>query len=192
MTIDQRRALWLSRHVLPHEPALRRWLYRTSSNRTEVDDLVQETYGVLAALDSVDHIRDVRAYLFTTARSLLLQQVRRARIVEIESLAEIEQLRIPDGDTGPEQFLANHQLLQQLATALAALPEKCRQAFVFRKIHGLSQKEIAQRMGVSENTVEKHIGLGLRRLMQAMGAAATDVSQPEAETPPPARQRRPT
>ncbi|MCB1590395.1 MAG: hypothetical protein KDI56_15900, partial [Xanthomonadales bacterium] len=64
------------------------------SGSVEIDDVVQETYGVLAALDSVSHIRDPRSYLYTTARSILLQQVRRARIVAIESMAEIESLCI--------------------------------------------------------------------------------------------------
>ena len=180
------RALWLARHILPHEPALRRWLRRLAAPQVEVDDVVQETYALLAALEAVDHIRDPRAYFYTAARSVLLQQVRRARIVPIDSMAEIDALRIQQGSP-TETAASEHQQLARLAQLIAGLPGKCRQAFVLRKVHGYSQREIAERMGISENTVEKHIGKGLRLLMQAMagdgdggGADAPESPQPGA------------
>ena len=52
---------------------------------------------------------------------------------------------------------------------LANLPPKCREAFALRKVEGLSQREVALRMGVSENTVEKHVGKGLRILLRLFG-----------------------
>lgn len=166
------RAYWLARRILPHEPALRGWLRRLAAPSTEIDDVVQETYGVLAGLESVAHIRDPRAYLFTTARSILLQQVRRARIVQIESVAEIEATFIQPDESPVECAVSDHQQLSLLAEQIARLPGKCREAFVLRKIHGCSQREIAARMGISENTVEKHIGKGLRLLMKAVAGQA--------------------
>ncbi|MEZ0471464.1 RNA polymerase sigma factor [Luteimonas salinilitoris] len=171
------RAYWLADRILPHEPALRRWLHRLTSARIEVDDVVQETYGVLSALGNVSHIRDPRAYLFTTARSILLQQVRRARIVQIESVAEIEAMIIHQDESPVESAVSDHQQLSLLAEQIARLPGKCREAFVLRKIHGCSQREIATRMGISENTVEKHIGKGLRLLMRAMAVEAPAAKQ---------------
>ena len=169
------RANWLARQVLPHEPGLRRWLGQLSGS-VEIDDVVQETYGVLAALDSVSHIRDPRSYLYTTARSILLQQVRRARIVAIESMAEIESLCIHEDAWAADAAQLQRQQLHWLAEQIALLPERCREAFVLRKIHGYSQREIAQQMGIAESTVEKHIGLGLRLLMQAMAEPTASVA----------------
>lgn len=168
--ISDERALWLARWILPHEPVLRRWLARLSA-AVETDDIVQETYALLAGLPGTSHIRDPRAYLFTTARSLLLQQVRRARIVPIESVAEIEALCIQEEGSPTESAFTERQQLTRLAQEIARLPDKCREAFVLRKIHGYSQREIADRMHISENTVEKHIGKGLRLLMSAMAGS---------------------
>ncbi len=75
------RAEWLARHILPHEPALRAWLYRRTGPRLEVDDVVQETYAVLAGLADVAHVDHPRAYLFATAHSVILQHIRRSQIV---------------------------------------------------------------------------------------------------------------
>ncbi|MBB4606289.1 RNA polymerase sigma-70 factor (ECF subfamily) [Xanthomonas arboricola] len=167
--IDSQRAAWLATQVLPHEPALRRWLRKHAPGNVDCDDVIQETYAILAGLGEVGHIANPRAYLFTAAQSVLLQQVRRARIVSIESVAEIERLDITQDERSPERHAIAGQELRRIGEALAALPDKCRQVFLLRKVDGLSQREIAARLGISENTVEKHIVKGLRLLLARMG-----------------------
>ncbi|MBB6335866.1 RNA polymerase sigma-70 factor (ECF subfamily) [Xanthomonas arboricola] len=167
--IDSQRAAWLATQILPHEPALRRWLRKHAPGNVDCDDVIQETYAILAGLGEVGHIANPRAYLFTAAQSVLLQQVRRARIVSIESVAEIERLDITQDERSPERHAIAGQELRRIGEALAALPDKCRQVFLLRKVDGLSQREIAARLGISENTVEKHIVKGLRLLMARMG-----------------------
>ncbi len=175
---DEKRAQWLARCILPHEAELRAWLRPRTHGQLEVDDVVQEAYAVLAGLDSVAHIHNARAYLFTTARSIVLQHIRRARLVQFEQMAEIERPGIDteqrDRADNPEAVTGRAQKLRQVEELIAGLPGKCREAFVLRKIHGYSQREIAERMGIAESTVEKHIGKGLRRLMQAMAGTAGD------------------
>jgi len=168
--IDRERAGWLADQILPHEPALRAWLRPRVRPALEVDDVVQETYAILAGLEAVDRIRDPRAYLFAVARSVVLQALRRSRVVPIELVAEIDRWSIHEGENPPERQAGEHQQLRQLARLIATLPDKCREAFVLRKVHGYSQREIAVRMKVSENTVEKHIGKGLRLLMRALAS----------------------
>ena len=162
------RSLWLSRHVLPHEPALRAWLRHRRVDGLETDDIVQETYAVLAGLASVDHIESPRAYAFQTAQSVILRHLRRARVVRIDALGDLEQLNTPLDDPSPERQAADRQELRQVAELIAGLPSKCREAFTLRKLQGLSQREVAGRMGISESTVEKHIGRALRTLMEAV------------------------
>lgn len=163
------RAIWLARHVLPNEPALRAWLGRRPLAGLEVDDIVQETYAILAALDRVDHILNARTYMFEVAKSVVLRALRRSRVVAFEALAEAETLDPPSADPSPETVAADRQELSRIAALIAGLPAKCREAFTLRKVHGLSQREVALRMGVSENTVEKHVGKGIGVLMNAMG-----------------------
>jgi RNA polymerase sigma factor (sigma-70 family) len=161
------RSAWLARNVLLHEPALRAWLRHRRVDGLEVDDIVQETYAVLASMASVDHIESPRAYAFQAARSVILRHIRRSRIVRIEALGP-ETLEAPADAPSPEQQTSARQDLRRVAALIASLPAKRREAFTLRKVEGLSQREVAQRMGVSENTVEKHIGHALRMLMAAM------------------------
>ena len=162
------RALWLAEHVLPCEPGLRDWLRRRMSMRQDVDDVIQETYAILASMADVSHVRQPRAYVFQVAQSVVLQQLRRAQVVPIEAVAEIDRLDISGDDVCPERRASSHQELARVEALIASLPDKCRQAFVLRRVEGYSQREIAQRMNISENTVEKHICKGLRVLMEGV------------------------
>jgi RNA polymerase sigma-70 factor (ECF subfamily) len=55
-----------------------------------------------------------------------------------------------------------------LVEAIQGLPDRCRQVFTLRKVYGYSQKEIALRMNISENTVEQHLTKAARRCAQAL------------------------
>src|SRR3546814_11002464 len=68
---------WVAGNVIPHEAALRARLRRMVVAGEEIDDIVQETYLNIARLKSVEHIRDGRGYLFTAARLVMLQRIRR-------------------------------------------------------------------------------------------------------------------
>lgn len=155
------RALWLARHVLPHEPALRAWLQRRRVPGLEIDDIVQETYTRLSVLESVAEIRDPKTYMFQAAQSIIVSHVRRSRIVPILAVGSLEALDIISETPSAETQASDHQQLQRLAEAIAALPGKIRDVFVLRRIHDLPQRQVAQQLGLSESTVEKHLSKGL-------------------------------
>jgi RNA polymerase sigma factor (sigma-70 family) len=182
------RSLWLAQHILPHERALREWLGRFSFLETDrIDDLVQETYAVLATRPDVASIRAPRAYAFQVAKSILLQELRRSRVVSIGSVADLEALDCAADLPSPEQHAIGRDELSRVARAIAAMPKQTRRAFQLRRIEGLSQREVAQTLGLSENTVEKHIVRGIKLLVQQFGRggkASSDASMPRDEGRP--------
>lgn len=171
------RSLWLAEHVLPCEPTLRAWLQRRLPVHQDVDDVIQETYAILAAMADVSHVRQPRAYVYSVAQSVVLQQMRRAQVVSIEAVAEIERVATSGEEACPERAASSRQELARIGALIESLPDKCRQAFVLRRVEGYSQREIAQRMQISENTVEKHICKGIRVLMDAMKRDGKDVEE---------------
>lgn len=182
------RAVWLARHVLPHEPALRGWLAKTGAGGLDVDDVVQETYAVLAGLPTVAHVASPRAYAFQTARSIVLQHLRRSKIVRIEGGDDDLLREAPDHRPDAEAQMSVRQELARVDAVIGALPPKCRECFTLRRVEGLSQRETAQRMGISENTVEKHIGRALRALAAfvyggSAGLAASQAAEDDGRTP---------
>lgn len=151
---------WFARNVLPHEPDLRRWLARVAADLDQ-DDLVQETYAALTR--EWRTIRNPRGFMFKVARNILIGHLRHKRIVNIVTIADLEKLSVIDGQASGEQTLVGREELTMLQQALAALPERCRQVLTLRKIEGLPQREVADRLGLSESTVEKHVSAGIRR-----------------------------
>lgn len=160
---------WFMTHVLPHEPALRSWLSGKRSAGIDVDDVIQEAYAVLAAREIVTDIRHPRAYLFQIAHSIVVRHIRRARVVSIQAADDLEGFDPADETASPEQVAIDRDELRRLAQAIAAMSGRTRQAFILRRVHGLSQREIAVRMALSESTVEKHIARGVRFLIDWFG-----------------------
>jgi len=160
---------WLAIHALPHEPALRRWLGSRPVAGLEVDDIVQETYAVLARRSDLDGIHNPRAYMFRVAYSLILTDVRRSKVVSIEVHGDLERLEVALDAPSPEQSAIDRDELRNLAEFIASLPPQPRRVFTLRRVRGLPQREVARVLGLSENTVEKYMTQALRRLSEYFG-----------------------
>src|SRR5690606_14968612 len=105
----------------------------------------------------VSGISNVRNYLFQTAYSVLMTHVRRSKIVSFQTVSDLDQLGARAQDCSPEEQVIDRDELQKLAEAIAGLPGKIREVFILRRVNGLSQKDVAQKLRLSESTVEKHM-----------------------------------
>jgi RNA polymerase sigma-70 factor (ECF subfamily) len=127
----------------------------------EIEDLVQETFLHAYAAAGKQAIRNPRAFMLRTARNLALNQIKRAErklncsIDDINSDEEMSQI-----DSVEARFHWEDRFLV-FCKAVATLPDACRRAFVLKKIYGLSQNEIANRLGISVSTLEKHVAHGM-------------------------------
>ncbi len=152
---------WVSSHVVPFEADLRRKLRHICGSADEVDDLVQDIYFRFLKMQSVDHIDDPRNYVFQMARNLVIDHLRRKRVVNIEAAQSLDELAVFDGAPSPEQVTMARAELKWVLGVIAKLPERCRDVFQMRKVYGLSQAETARELGLSENVVEKETMRGM-------------------------------
>jgi RNA polymerase sigma factor (sigma-70 family) len=168
--ISAERELWLARHILPHETALREQLARWRLPQDlEADDVVQESYSRLAALEGIDHIRNPRAYFYTTARAIILSHVRHTRVVSIRSVDNLESYEVPANEPSPEEQATDREQLHLLALAVAELPEPGRRVFLLRANENLSHREIGEKLGVTGNAVQKSLAKTLQFLGDLLG-----------------------
>lgn len=178
------RALWLSRHILPHEPSLRAQLSRWRvPNGLEADDVIQEAYAKLATVDEVESIRNPKAYFFQIARSVLLMHVRRSRVVSIQAVEKIEQIAVASDEPGPDVQASDRQQLHLLATMIAGLSKINRTAMILRLVHELSHREIGAQLGMSPNAVQKCLAKSLSSFIQQLGRGGTNGSQASKNQP---------
>ncbi|MBL9211397.1 MAG: RNA polymerase sigma factor [Opitutaceae bacterium] len=175
---DPHNARWFAEEVRPHEAELRSYLRGKFSAHLDIDDLIQETYARLLQAREQTQLRSTRGYLFTIARNVALDAFRRRRVLVIDGVAELDLLPVLEDRPGIADAVARDQELQLLAEAIQALPERCRQVITLRKLHGLSHREIAQRLGITENTVNAQVAIGVLRLRDLLHARGVHRSLP--------------
>lgn len=156
-------ARWFAAEVQPHERSLRAFLQVAAPACVAVDDLLQESYLRLLRARESGPIRCAKALLFAIARNAVRDALRHKLANREISSTEIDTMSVPDDSTAVVDLVSRRQEQALLAEAIRALPQRCREVLIFRKIHGLPQKEIAARLGISENTVESLVSRGLRR-----------------------------
>ena len=156
-------ARWFAEEVHPHERDLRAWLRNQFPGTCEVDDVVQESYARLLRARAATPVACARAYLFTTARNVARALFRRPRIFAPVSAPLLE--AVTDGVDVAEQ-VSTRQEITVLLEAIDALPGRCREIFILRKLQGLSQREVAARLNLSEQTIQVQVARGAKRCVQ--------------------------
>ncbi len=168
-------ARWFSEFVQPHEPALRAFLAKRFASLPDHDDVVQETYIRIFRITDPDRLIRPKAFLFTTARNVAIDLIRRRSARPHESLSGSEDIiELPLLDVPPTvvETLDRRQRRETLTAALSALPDRCRAVMLLRYLDGCSGPEISAQLGISLGTVKGHLLKGTRdcaRFFEARG-----------------------
>lgn len=169
---------WFVREVLPLEATLVQFLRKASRNASDLDDLRQDVYTRLYETAKKEIPEHTRPLLFRIARHLLIDRARRAQIVSIEAVENLENLNLAIDEPGPDRAVIAREELRRMQTALDKLPRRYRMAVVMRKVEGLTTREIALRLGIAEKTVEKHLTEGVRALANILYRERTAGGEP--------------
>lgn len=138
---------------------IRRWI----ADAAEAEDILQESlYELVLAHRMMQPVEQVGAWLVRVARNRIIDRFRRrsAREHRLEqragdteafdgALADL----LPAADAGPEAAAMRALLLAEIETALAQLPPEQREVFIAQELEGISFRELAERLGVSINTL---------------------------------------
>ena len=147
-----------------HEGQLKAYLRGSFPSVHDVDDVVQESYLRVWKSRAAQPIHSARSFLFQVARRLAIDVLRRRKTSRIDAVCDLTVLSVlEDGPTAADAICQSEEL-RLLTAAIHALPARCREVMIMRKIQGLSQKDIAVRLGITEGTVQIHVGRGLRHL----------------------------
>ena len=154
---------WFSDEVRPHESLLRAYLTKAFPSIRDVDDVVQESYLRILRARLVHPIKSAKAFLFQVARNVAIDGVRRDGISPIDRTRDLARLNVLEDGLGIAERLNRNEKIALLAEAIFSLPSPCQEVVILRKLKGLSQREVAARLGVTEKAVEAQVCRGLKR-----------------------------
>lgn len=160
------RGQWLEREIIPHESLLRNVLQRKYPS-VDIDDVIQATYLRLMAMPKVDHVTGAKNYFFRAATSVVLDRMRRNRVVEMVSV-DFEDVDWAADEPTMESIIDSRRALEQFYEAISKLTPRQRAVVELRRIEGLRARATADRLALSESSVEKLQQHALRRLAAAM------------------------
>jgi RNA polymerase sigma-70 factor (ECF subfamily) len=157
---------WFAREILPLEVSLMQFLQHNWRLKNEIPDLRQEVYTRVYE-SAVKRIPEKpKHFLFATARNLLIDRARQARVIPIDAASDLDVLDPASDAPGPDQIVMARDELRRLQAALEKLSPRCREAVVLGRIQSLSRREIAQRMGVTEGTAAQYLAEGICALVE--------------------------
>ncbi len=141
---------------------------RRSGNRAEAEDATHDV--MVRALESdwgVLPNPNPRAYLQRSVRNRLIDAHRHASVLEMVPLHQLDEDDHPL-ERDPDSAMRTAQLLSSLKEALGELPPKCRQVFLWHRLEGYTQAEIADKLNLSVNMVEKYMIQAMRHLRERL------------------------
>lgn len=160
---------WFADHLLAHEPLLRAWLQSRFGANVPVNDIIQEAYLRVLRIRRTEPVNAPKAFLFATARNLALNVTRSAKVRGEHMAAPLDESELLDETSNVRESVARYEELEILTQAIQSLPDRCRQIFTLRKVYGLSQADIAQKLDISARTVNAQLAIGLAKCADYVG-----------------------
>lgn len=161
---------------------LRQFVRKRTGSSAIAEEVVQETW-IRANAVTAELPDNPRAYLYRMASNLVVDHIRReqSRAPEIETDAQnpFEQTASPEAipcpAPSPLDTAISRQELSALDVAVRELPDKCRDVFLLYRGHGMSMRDVAIHMGITQKTVEKHIAKAMIHCRKRLREAGRDV-----------------
>lgn len=140
-------------------------VYKRLQNRELTEEVVQELFISLWERRAVLSISTtIEAYLFSSVKYLVIAQYKKNNLFEKYSNSLNPEA---ENDNFTEQVIAFDELNAAYQNALKLLPERCREVFLLKRT-GLSQRDISEKMDISEKTVENQMTKALKILRDAL------------------------
>lgn len=138
------------------------------------DDIAQLAFQKLLERQDLSDIRNLRAFLWRTARNLVFK-AKRSQDVRARNDSEYEQrfFRSTGDDLDPERVISAKEQIKIVNEALRAMPERRRRAFVLHRIDGLSIAATARQLKIGPTAAGKHISRASEQIDEALSRTAS-------------------
>ena len=152
----------VSKAYLENHDFLKNFLKRFFSRSDDVEDMAQEAYLNAYRAEQERDIAEPKAFLFRIAKNLALNELNRKSQKMTDYIEDrVASVSLASTETVEEELEAR-QAVRLYCEAVDALPKRCRQVYLLRKVNGMRHKEIAEQLGITTGAVEKHLCNGVK------------------------------
>lgn len=166
---DSNHSRWFAEEIQPYEPSLRAYLSRRFPSVRDHDDLIQDTFARTLRVREKGRLDHIKAYLFATVRNAAIDWLRRHQRETRDLTGLSDGMRVLDEESGVRDELERRQEFDAVVEAVMALPGRCRDVMILRFLEGCETREIAERLGVSTETVRVQLFKGIRACTANLG-----------------------
>ena len=158
----------ISEAFIEHRDVLFSYFARKLLKPEDIEDLLHDTFVVAFKSENTKQIKSPKGYLFVIARNLLSKKFAKDSRMRMKSIDQADFKTLKAETIPADQALDYKVEMEVLIKCIETLPEQCRRVFIYKKFHGLSQKQISSKMQISTSTVERHITRALLKLRTQM------------------------
>jgi RNA polymerase sigma-70 factor (ECF subfamily) len=176
----------MDQQLVELQQKLKRFIRRFLKQPEDVEDIAQESFIRVLEAGSQGKIDYPKAYLYRTARNLAFNKLTSSAHQLVDAIEDLPDADVLASTTTLEDEIGAQRRFELFCRAVAQLPEQCRTVLILRKVYGLSQREVADQLGIAVSTVEKHLAKGLLRCADYMNRHE---QAPAAASVPPKRFR---
>lgn len=158
-----------------HRDRLQQYLRARLANPDDAAELAQEAYLRLLRVKRADLIRHPQAYLFRIAHNLLHELYTGGQMrIDADVDGEMELDALESAEPTPDELAVLAARRGMIEKTVAELPAKCQAALVLHWREGLTQEEIAQRMSLSRQMVQKYLARALAHCQKRLRHIAAE------------------
>jgi RNA polymerase sigma factor (sigma-70 family) len=170
---DQTR--WFAEEIHAHDGQLKAYLRGSFPAVRDVEDIVQESYLRIWRIRATQPIRSAKAFLYTVAKRIAIDWVRREKTAAIDDVEDLAALAVFDDGKSARETVHRAEIVQLMIEAVASLPPRCREIVLLRKFKLLTARETAAQLGLKEHTIEVQLARAnarIREFLQARGVTS--------------------
>ena len=167
----------ISKVFLKYQFLLKRYLTRFIRQPQDIEDIVHETFIRSYAAEINTRIQSPKAFLFKTAKNLAFKHLDNSSHRLVDYMEDLSTLEVLVDEISAESKAQSEEEFLIFCQAVSTLPLQCRKTFILRKVYGLSHHDVAEHLGISISTVEKHLAHGLLKCKEYMCARGFGINQ---------------
>lgn len=147
---------------------LSRFVMGFTKNKELTDEIVSDVFiNIWRRRKNIEEIKNLKLYLYVSAKNITFNYLKK---LHRENLADLDAVEIEPEDpfADPGAAMITREMNLKLKAAINDLPPRCKLIFTLVKEDGLTYKQTAQLLGLSESTVENQLSIALKKISGAI------------------------